>query len=130
MYIVEDFYREHGKALGLEVIAGAAGLTRPIKVAEAHRPGLSLAGYLKYHASKRILVFGKVEMEYLRDLSPTLRTSRLEELLKMATPAIIVARNYKPVEELVRLAEEMGVPLFRTKNADNGSHGEAIGIAE
>ena len=52
-------------------------MKRRIQVPEAHRPGLSLSGYLKGHAGKRILIFGKVEIEYLRDLDPNVRIERL-----------------------------------------------------
>ena len=47
MYLVEDLYKQHGEKLGLEVVAGEKGMKRGIKIPEAHRPGLSLSGYLK-----------------------------------------------------------------------------------
>lgn len=113
MYTVGDLFRQHGKVLGLELVVGEDGLKRRIRVPEAHRPGLGLAGYLKSHAEKRILVFGKVEIEYLRDLPPKVRVERLESLLCTTTPAVIVARRYLPPRELVRLCEKRGLPLFR-----------------
>lgn len=117
MYLVEDLCREHSKPLGLEIIAGSQGLSRPIKVPEVHRPGLSLAGYLKNHTAQRLLVFGRVEMEYLKDLPEKLRLERLRELLKLPTPAVIVARRYRPSKELIAICNETGVPLFRTPMA-------------
>lgn len=113
MYRVEDLYRQHGAALGLECIAGKAGMKRRIKVPESHRPGLALTGYLKNHASKRILIFGKVEMEYLKDLSSSVRIERLDALLTSQTPAVIVARGYKSLKELLELCEKKEIPLFR-----------------
>lgn len=113
MYLVEDLYKQHGSALGLECIAGKMGMRRRIKVPEAHRPGLSLTGYLKSHAGKRILIFGKVEIEYLRDLDAEIRIQRLESILAMQPPAVLVARRYRPPKELVRLCEEQKIPLFR-----------------
>jgi HPr kinase/phosphorylase len=115
MYLVKDLYERHGKRLGLELIAGQAGLKRRIKVPEAHRPGLSLCGYIKHHAFKRILVLGRVEIEYLRSLDPAIRFARLQTLLTDHTPAIILARGYRPSKELRALAEEQAIPLFRTK---------------
>lgn len=113
MYLVDDMYREHGDRLGLELVAGEGGVKRPISVPEAQRPGLSLCGYLKSHATKRILVFGKVEIEYLRDLKPITRRRRLRALLTASTPAVIIARGYRPPEELVTLCEEQELPLLR-----------------
>ncbi len=113
MYLVEDLYKRHGARLGLELISGSEGMKRRIKVPEAHRPGLSLSGYLKGHAGKRILIFGKVEIEYLRDLKPGVRVERLEGILATPTPAVIVARRFRPPKELINLCEEHDVPLFR-----------------
>jgi HPr kinase/phosphorylase len=112
MYLVEDLFKRHGERLGLELIAGKEGMRRRIKVPEAHRPGVSLAGYLKGHAVKRILIFGKVEMEYLRDLKPEVRVQRLEGIL-VSPPAVIVARRYRPPKELVNICDKYEVPLFR-----------------
>jgi HPr kinase/phosphorylase len=113
MYLVEDLYKRHGKRLGLEILAGKNGIKRVIKIPEAHRPGLGLAGYLKSHALKRILIFGKVEIEYLRDLAPETRLSRLDALLTNKTPAVIIARRYKPPKELVALCDKKNMPLLR-----------------
>lgn len=114
MYFVEDLFRLHGERLDLQLIAGKQGIKRRIKVPEAHRPGLSLSGYLKSHASKRILIFGKVEIEYLRDLDANVRIKRLEAILSPSTPAVIVARQYRPPKELFALCEKKSIPLFRT----------------
>jgi HPr kinase/phosphorylase len=114
MYSVQDLYDQHGQALSLELVTGKRGMRRRIKLPEAHRPGLSLAGYLKDYAVKRILIFGKVEIQYLRDLDSNTRIERLRIILSSDTPAVIVTRRYLPPKELFKLCEEMGVPLFRT----------------
>lgn len=113
MYLVKNLYEQHGKRLGLTLVAGEAGMKRPIRVPETQRPGLSLSGYLKSHARKRILVFGKVEIEYIRDLEPSVRIPRLESLLFSDTPAIIIARRLRPPKELTTLCEKHSIPLLR-----------------
>lgn len=113
MYLVEDLYKRHGEKLGLELIAGKGGMKRRIKVPETHRPGLSLSGYLKGHAGKRILIFGRVEIEYLRDLDPSVRVNRLEAILSHHIPAVIVARRFRPPKELLVLCEKNNIPLLR-----------------
>ena len=114
---VEEFFKTHGKELGLKLVAGREGLSRRIRVPEAHRPGLALTGYLKGHAHKRILVFGKTEIEYLRDLKKSVRIQRLEALIQAPTPAVIVTRGYVPPQELIELSEERGTPLFRASQS-------------
>ncbi|MBA3723111.1 MAG: HPr kinase/phosphorylase [Parachlamydiaceae bacterium] len=117
MYLVKDLFEKHSRSLGLELVAGKKGLERKIKVPEAHRPGLSLSGYLRNHAERRILIFGKVEIEYLRHLDQETRITRLEAILKTPTPAVIIARRYRPPKELRSICEKHQIPLFRTSLA-------------
>jgi HPr kinase/phosphorylase len=115
VYKVKDLFQEYSKELDLELVAGDKGLSRTIKVPETQRPGLTLSGYLKGHAGKRILVFGKVEFEYLKALSQEERKNKLGPLFNYPTPAIIVTRRYKPFKELVDFCNEFSLPLFRSK---------------
>ncbi len=115
MYTVQNLFDEHGQKLGLALVAGVRGMRKRLRAPEAHRPGLSLTGYLKNHTPKRILVFGRVEMNYLRDLEKKERVARLSDiLLKSETPAVIVARRLRVPPELLDLCEERGIALFRT----------------
>lgn len=114
MYLVKDFYEKHCVTLGLSLIAGEEGLNRKIKVPEAQRPGLTLSGYLKHQAVKRLLIFGKVEIKYLFDLEEKIRIERLKSVITNQTPAIVIARRYRPPKELISLAESHQIPVFRT----------------
>lgn len=113
-YHVKDLFERHGAVLELELCAGRKGLNRRILAPEAHRPGLSLAGYMKGNAPSRILVFGKSELEYLRDLDPAMRVERLRLVIKTRTPAVLIARRYRPPKELQSLCEELSIPLLKT----------------
>jgi len=115
MYLVQHFYDQHGKSLGLDLVTGESGLSKRISKAEVHRPGLSLAGYLKGFMSARILVIGNQEVEYLRELEPTVATTRLRAILTPTTPAVIVARGCRPSKELIALCEKGEIPLFRAR---------------
>ncbi|MDP1880141.1 MAG: HPr(Ser) kinase/phosphatase [Parachlamydiaceae bacterium] len=113
MYRVKDLYERHGERLGLS-LANNVGLNRRIKVPEVQRPGLSLSGYLKNHAPKRIIIFGMVEIKYLMDLDPKTRKERLETIITDQTPAVIIARRYLPLKEIQAICENLEIPLFRT----------------
>lgn len=117
MYSVEELFQKFGSRLGLNLVAGRAGLNRPIKVPEVHRPGLSLSGYLKNYVSQRLLIFGNVECSYLRDLQKEIRLQRLRGILTPKTPAVIVAGRYKPPKELFDFCEQDGIPLFNSNIA-------------
>lgn len=113
MYLVQDLFDKYGEHLGLQLVAGKAGMKRSIKLPEVHRPGLSLSGYLKNYVSQRLLVFGNVETLYLKDIDKIVRVERLRGILTKETPAVIVAGRYQPVKELVNFCEQDGIPLFR-----------------
>lgn len=114
MYLVRDFYEKHRKTLSLEIVAGRKGFDRYIKTPDVHRPGLCLTQYNVNFDTKRLVIFGKVEILYLRELDPFTRIQRLRGIISSASPGIIFARNYKPPEELIQLCEQEGVCLFRS----------------
>ncbi len=111
---VQDFYTKTKDTLRLRLIAGEKGLKRKIKVAEVNRPGLALSGYFDYFARSRIQVLGKVELIYLRTMSPELRRARIIELLEQNIPCCIVSRRLLPPQELIEEAEKRKIPLFRS----------------
>ncbi len=115
MYLVADFYKKYAKCFGLKLIAGESGIQRKIKLSEAHQPGLGLAGYLKGHVYKRLLVFGKTEIDYLKNLSPAICLKRLESLISKETPALIVAKGVQPPHELINLCDKRQLPLFTSR---------------
>jgi HPr kinase/phosphorylase len=114
MYLVENFYQQHGQELGLELVVGYKGLSRKILKPEIHRPGLSLSGYMKNFPSFRILLFGRSEMEYLKQIEQKIRIQRLESIFTDQTPLVIIARRYRPSKELRDICEKRDIPLFRS----------------
>jgi HPr kinase/phosphorylase len=113
MYLVQHLYEQHGKYLGLEILAGQKGLNRRIQKPEVHRPGLSLTGFLKSYVNSRILVFDKHEIDYIRELDETTRSERLQAILTPSTPAVIITRHLRPPKELHALCAQKNIPLFR-----------------
>ncbi|MCF7852121.1 MAG: HPr(Ser) kinase/phosphatase [Simkaniaceae bacterium] len=114
MLSVRDLYEKYSKQLNLELLSGEKGLSRKIKIPETERPGLSLAGYLKGYAERRLLVFGRVEIDYLRHIPSAVRYERLVGILSKKVPAVIVARRFRPPKELVELCHRESIPLFRS----------------
>lgn len=111
---VREFYESFAKALELELVAGEAGLGLSIGEKSVNRPALALTGYFKYFANKRIQLFGAGEMAYLQDLSEATQHMVLKEIVNRMIPCIIISRDLEPTPAMVNVAEEHGVPLFRT----------------
>ncbi len=114
MITVLQFFEAHGKSLGLNLIAGREGTRRRIIKPEVSRPGLSLTGYLKGFPRERLLVFGKHEIEYFRNLDASVRLERLKAIFAMAPPGVILGRSVKPPRDMVQLCEAGKIPLFRS----------------
>jgi HPr kinase/phosphorylase len=111
---VGDFHRNHAATLGLELLAGESGLDRLIREPTVNRPGLALSGFFNYFAPKRVQVFGSAELSYLQSLPATERRDRLRRFFGCTIPCVVVARNAKLPPNLLKFANEAGVPLFRT----------------
>jgi HPr kinase/phosphorylase len=109
---VERFYTEHASSLGLQLIGGASGLKRIIREPTVNRPGLALAGFMRYFAGKRVQVMGNAECHYLKALTSAEREKRYADLFGHKMPCIVFCRGFKPDREFLRIAEAHDVPLF------------------
>src|SRR5688572_19824931 len=109
---VERFYTEQASALGLKLVAGATGLKRIIREPTVNRPGLALAGFTRYFASKRIQAIGNAEATFLKSLPPEERQKRYRDLFDFKIPCLVFSRNLYPDKVFLQEAEAAGVPIF------------------
>jgi HPr kinase/phosphorylase len=114
MVTVERFYTEQSAALGLKLVAGAGGLKQVIREPTVNRPGLALAGFTKYFASKRIQVIGSAESHFLKSLPKEDRIKRYEDLLRHRVPCVTFSRNIRPDRYFLKTAEARDIPIFQT----------------
>ncbi|MEY2411127.1 MAG: HPr kinase/phosphorylase [Verrucomicrobiota bacterium] len=111
---VERFYTTHAGTLQLKLLAGANGLRRPIREPTVNRPGLALAGFTKYFASKRVQAIGAAESTYLKSLPKNQRIERYDVLFTHTFPCVIFSRNLRPDRDFLRAAEAADVPVFQS----------------
>lgn len=111
---VEQFYKEHGDALEMRMIAGESSLKRIIREPTVNRPGLALSGFTRYFAYKRVQAMGHAEIYYLRSLSSKERETRYAYLFAYKIPCIVLSRGLKADKEFLQAAEVANVPLFQT----------------
>lgn len=111
---VERFYTDHASLLGLQLVAGAGGLKRIIREPTVNRPGLVLAGFTRYFASKRIQVLGSAETTFLRSLTAHERLKRYRKLFSYKIPCFVFSRNLNPDPQFLRAAEDADIPVFRS----------------
>ena len=111
---VADWLAAGQARLGLELVAGAAGMQRRIGEAAIHRPGLALTGFFRHFPPRRIQLLGLAEMSYLASLAGGARADRLRRLFAQRIPCVVVSRRQKIPPELVRLGEAFRTPVLRT----------------
>src|SRR5262250_527097 len=109
---VERFYTQQASALQLKLVAGASGLKRIIREPTVNRPGLALAGFIRYFASKRVQVIGNAESHFLKSLSPEERAARYNMLFTHKIPCVVFCRGFGPDKHFLQAAEEAGIPIF------------------
>jgi HPr kinase/phosphorylase len=99
--------------LGLAVVAGGAGLERPITTVELNRPALELTGYFAEFRDERIQVFGNGELSYLADheRDPHI-LSALERILSDTVPCAILANGRDAPPPMRARADAASVPLL------------------
>lgn len=112
---VGTLFERMKEPLELELLGSAAGLEREITGPEASSPGLVLAGYLNRFPFQRIQVLGETEITYLQSLTEELRISHLEQFFGFPLPCAFITKQLEPPEPLLRLAEEAGVAILRSR---------------
>jgi HPr kinase/phosphorylase len=109
---IERFYTEQSGSLQLRLVAGATGLKRIIREPTVNRPGLALAGFTRYFASRRLQVVGNAESCFLKTLPPELRQKRYANLFSYRIPGVVFSRNLQPDKLFLSAAEKVQVPIF------------------
>tara|TARA_R100001143_G_C3361367_1_gene137139 strand:+ start:81595 stop:82623 length:1029 start_codon:yes stop_codon:yes gene_type:complete len=95
--------------------AGEKADEKVITEADLHRPGLALAGFVELFTYQRIQVIGNTECNYLDHLSKRARLEAFKTLLSFDIPVIILTDDNKLSNDLIKLADEREIPIFRTE---------------
>jgi HPr kinase/phosphorylase len=111
---VDSFYRAHGEKLHLKLEGKRIGFHRKIREPTINRPGLALSGFYNYFAEKRVQVLGAAEQSYLNSLRPKTRIQRFRALCVQKIPCLVNSRGAHLDPELLAVAAEEQVAVFRT----------------
>ncbi len=101
--------------LKLEIVYTGRGVVT-LSSMSVERPGLQLAGgFFNYFDSRRVIVLGLSEYEYLRTFTSEERKSKITHLLEHGElPCIILSRDLPALPELVDTAKQFSCPIFRS----------------
>ncbi len=101
--------------LSLIVVKDGEGMDRKVTTAEINRPGLALAGFMKYFPCERVQVIGRSEMAYLSSLSKEEAHERLMRVFSHVNlPCVVVTRGLEVTDDLIEVAAVAKVPLLHT----------------
>jgi len=98
--------------LQLDLVAGEAGLSRPLTGWRIQRPCLAIAGFLPYIKPGRLQILGESELDYVQTLSPLERRQRFAAIVALPVAGFVVTKGLKPPPELLRECRRRRVPLF------------------
>jgi HPr kinase/phosphorylase len=111
---VESFYQTHALKLQLKLEGKRVGFHRKIREPTINRPGLALSGFYNYFAEKRVQVLGAAEQSYLESLSRRQRIERFRKLCAQKIPCLVLSRGAHLDPDLLGVAEELQIAVFRT----------------
>ena len=110
---VADLFEAGRLALQLDWAANPdAAVGREITEVALNRPGLALAGFMRYVAYRRIQVLGLAEMTYLGSLPAAERIQRLKTLAHV--PGIVMSRGRRLPGYFQKVFADLRVPVMRT----------------
>ncbi len=111
---VDAFFKRHAEMLKLTLQGEEVGFDRKIIEPTINHPGLALAGYLSYFANKRIQVLGNSEQSFLSKRTEQERIKRFRAICKRNIPCIVTSRGKPLSPELLEVANNEGIAVFKT----------------
>ncbi len=111
---VEELYSNVQSRLSLEIVNGTYSFRKIIKEGDVNRPALALAGFTKVFTYDRIQILGNTEMRFIESMNLSERRDALQTVLNFDLPCIIITDNNAVPPELVEIANQRGITVFRT----------------
>jgi len=103
-----------GYRLDLELLAGAGGVEREIRVPRIQKPGLALAGYVDQIRSHRVQILGATELAYLATLDPATAQANVARVFEAGAACFVVTKGLEPPDYVAGHADRTHTPLLRT----------------
>jgi len=111
---LKTLFEDNKKVLKLEIVNSDGDLNKYIREKDIHRPGLALSGFVEVFTYKRIQILGNSEITYLNTLEASQRENSIKKVLEFDIPCFIVTNDNDIPKELLKIADEKKVCIFRT----------------
>ncbi len=104
---------KNGSTVDIEIASSTEkGLNNKIHNVGINRSGLSLTGFTKYFAHKRVQVFGREEVSYLEELEQKEDYSSCEKFLSYDIPCCFVSYNQGVPTNFINMCYERNIPIL------------------
>ena len=115
----EALFEEFRTTLHWEWIAGHAHPERRFDEAAVQnaRSSADLVGYLNYIHPYRVQIVGRREVAYLEDTCTEDQDRRIQRIVTLEPPMVIVADAQAPPDRLVAMCDRADIPLFVTQES-------------
>ncbi|MCK4761841.1 MAG: HPr(Ser) kinase/phosphatase [Candidatus Aminicenantes bacterium] len=87
-------------------------VSNKILQAGAQKPGLALTGFFQYLDKNQLQIFGKGEIGYLKQLSPTEQEKCLKNFFAKKVPGVVVSENQEIDEFIISTAAKFKTPIL------------------
>ncbi len=113
----EVLFEANRGTLRWEWIAGHAHPERRFdeKAVKSAQSAADLVGYLNYIHPYRVQIVGVREAAYFENSSPEDQERRIQRIVTLEPPVVVVADGQNPTDRLVAMCGRAGIPLFVTK---------------
>lgn len=88
-----------------------------VTVEDVARPGLQLAGYFDHFEPMRLQLMGNVEVSFVERFSAAERAVIFDRFLSYKPPALIMARDFPPDPQCLKMAKKHNVTVLRSPRA-------------
>ncbi len=95
----------------VRLVAGRAGVERPIDHPRIQKSGLILVGHQRGFVPTRVQILGETETSFLASLPEAARHDAVRSICAPAPSLLVVTRGVAPLPELEAAAEGTGTPL-------------------
>ena len=115
----EALFEEFRATLRWEWIAGHAHPERRFDEAAVQnaRSSADLVGYLNYIHPYRVQIVGRREVAYLEETGADDQERRIQRIVTLEPPMVIVADAQAPPDRLVAMCDRADIPLFVTQES-------------
>lgn len=96
----------------IRVVTGKEYLNREILISDLSRPALELTGYFSFYPQKRMQLLGRTEISFADRMTSDERYIVMKRMCQAETPAFLISRGQEPPQELLKAAEQKGIPVM------------------